>query len=356
MTFCAVFCHADTAFFVGDSAITGLPGLVSKTSTFGELQDRGTTEHVQEALLKIFPIGARGALAYSGSVRNAVDFIKTVRVLVEVDQPLPDAIKRCASDLQLKDELDHFELLGAFVEAERVRTFYWASKDAGNLVFDIVYATIGSLSADHLSLVDGSVKNLHAAASDAMDPSMVLPSWLGNLQAMGVHAALLDEGVGGAFVGAMVSVGHGFSWQDDITYILCPPTGASVFPRIVTVAVREDVAAVMSFYEGKAFPAVLPHEVVWLADATDWQQRWWSSLFREVFKGLQCRFFVMLSVSERKVIVIRSSERSPKSKWLQIHLDAGIAICPHPDVARILQTPISGPDAGRTVLTVCLAD
>jgi hypothetical protein len=137
------------------------------------------------------------------------------------------------------------------------------------------------------------------------DPA-TLPYVVAVAQSQGLRSYLLEQGVGGVFVGARATE-QGICWLPDLAYCVYR-TDMTAENRLVTVIVRENVVAISSPWGGNsAFcnPINTPDPVAWL---TRWQKTLDTKLCRSL--DMQYYAFCPLDADETFVVSKESVERN----------------------------------------------
>ena len=320
MTFSLLCQHDGAVYCVADTAITGLAGLATEHSSFGE-KHKTEGRIIQEALLKIVPLGTHGLVTFAGSYQNALNYRVELQRLVAEGGGVDDSMAAAGETVITRDELDHVEMLVGWTDGSGSNTRRWSSRTPNEIERDPEICWAGSMPPD---LADAVVTALRYTLATKPKKNWVLPSLLGVAQSMGVHDYLIEKGVGGAFVGAKADIG-GFSWQEDTTYFVYPPYRNQSLPLIVTTLVRDDIAAAMSHNNGEHNWIPLPNKIDMLKDMRWWVDKWDASVF-EIFRHLKCRYFIFLSIKERRMVILESEERSAKNKYLGVEVAEGINI------------------------------
>lgn len=247
MTYCLGWKTQTCAYLVADMAVTSPRATSTLRSSFGEEHVSEATKNVQEGALKI--VSARDAgITFSGDATLGRAVIDTFRMALAAGHaPRPALETAIASNVNFGDRVD-LSVLCAFAEQSdpRLLSFnrYNDQRFVEHVPGDVVQ--LGSLVGRGNVLCQISDAFIGELKKADLDSSALLACALGLFQSYGIHNALLQHGVGGAFVGAFVDA-SGFHWQPNLGYLLFTP-GQPDFSEYagVFLFVRDDVAVVRS--------------------------------------------------------------------------------------------------------------
>lgn len=256
MTLCVGWKFRDDIYLFGDTIFSQgksdrFPA--GEKTSFGELQGNGSVHgrsaYVEENGIKIRAF-AGGAIAYSGSVAKAVAMADIVEASLNEGMTPKDALRRAFMNVQPIEDNEHTSLLLACDEAGTPALYHFDTKDAGNIQSIEGLIQIGSISAHHRSNTENIIKGLEIEISKRFMPGVhtrknILSRISGYLQSIGVHDPILNEGVGGAFVGLCYS-SDGIEWQPDTLYVIHSPEPSAGEIIFCGVFVRNQVLGLVS--------------------------------------------------------------------------------------------------------------
>jgi hypothetical protein len=176
--------------------------------------------------------------------------------------------------------------------------------------FDATLVHFGSMPRSSKSLTASLLKQLSLFKAE---PDRLLVSALAIIQSHGLHAALLQEGAGGSFVGLWIGPNI-IQWQQDLLFIL----QADLDPTadMISSIVRDNVLIVRSNVTNacRYFGDTLNDGL-----SAEWRRQWWDAGFD--FTG-QSRFdfIILLNIAARIVTVI---EMRKKKQSEHFRIDAG---------------------------------
>ena len=247
MTYCLGWRTQACAYLVADTAVTSPRPLRALRSSFGEQHVSGATGNVEEGALKI--ISARGAgITFSGNAAIGRDVADTFRMASEAGLAPRRALQTAiTSSISAGDRVD-LCVLCAFMEDNEPHLLSF-NRDGDQRFIEHAQGDVvqlGSLVGRRNVVCQLSAAFIGQLKNTDFEGPALLACALGLCQSYGIHNVLLDLGVGGAFVGALIDAA-GFHWQPDTAYLLFAPGKSDLLEQDgVFPLVRDDVLVIRS--------------------------------------------------------------------------------------------------------------
>jgi len=303
MTYILGWKSGASSFLCGDTAITrdGGPPIAPDQSSFGEASFTKGSRHVREGLIKMINLG-NAAIGLCGDVDAARDFIREFSQRLDGGMPSSEALSRTVSNRTPMNSLRSYSLIVALRDAQGSRLFCFNARNDGRLleIQDGYAVHLGSMSERMKRTTQKWVGCVvHEFRSN---PDHALAVVLAVVQSFGIHDYLMNESVGGVFLGAVVDAA-GVRWQKDTLYMIYGPDfqerGA-----VETIA-RENVLVVHSS---------INHRCIYFGDnlmggvSEAWKARWWDEAFEHGLHG-QFDYICLLGNGQRTVLVCEMNQQ-----------------------------------------------
>ena len=327
--------YHDEVFMIGDTAIAHRVEESERFSSFGELHERqGDGRTVEEGLAKIVPLSPSLVLGFVGSVpysKAIIEYVKDNLDGADIASVLSDA----ATAIGIPDTC-HVEILALQRKGAKSSIVYWKSRSPREATKDMAWVHMGSLVGSMEAA--GMEYALKYLASQRIASVDLFHSVIAVMQWFGVHYRLMSVGVGGAFFGARLT-SAGFEWQEDISYIIYPPSLAencfqlsaeeekagdsswmsagTEFPReaelsygceFVTCVVRDNVWAIASTVLGHG--KRLMHTSSTKMSRQEWREKWDVEL-AGYFERLESKYYVFISKLQSNLVVVKTPGGPP---------------------------------------------
>lgn len=335
VTYCLGWKTSRAIFFLADSAITSNRFPRAGTSSFGESHITANPLCVEQAALKIYPIG-RAGITFAGDVQLGRALVSDIRnLLIRGMRPI-DAVQQALINISpIPKNRILCAIFGAFTESGPELWSYASSSRQSEFepVSDIVQ--YGSINDAHKSLSADFIREL--TMSDRLFSIEILASVLGLIQSYGIHNALMEKGVGGHFTGAYID-SDGSHWQPDILFMLYD-SASPMKMNCVSSLIRENVHAIGSSIS-KDVRCFADH----LSDiqVDQWRQKWGIEV-QEKSKTGNFDFIVFLDTRYWRVVVVEMAGQN-MHRHLQFYttsMDKGNTVF-SPYLAEILQKSMEG--------------
>ncbi|WP_428307689.1 hypothetical protein [Lacipirellula sp.] len=241
MTFVLAWKHAKHVYLCADSAVTypSLPPDSDLTTAFGENSGDSTNSLVDERAMKLVNLG-QAIVGLCGDYSIARRVLLALRDEL-IHQPPKEAFSAALRDYEPQDDLRKIKLVIAWPQGtEAVACGYNA--DGGGRIED--------LESDHAFRLSGTsmhreltIEAIAKVTKSAATPAQQLACILSLLQSYGVNRNYLQEGIGGAYCGAVVTPSE-IKWQGDIMYIITQP--GQYLTHAITTRIRDNVLTVQT--------------------------------------------------------------------------------------------------------------
>lgn len=308
MTYCLGWKYKDSIFLLADTAVTKQAQPQTPRSSFGQMHDNVRGEHVEEALLKLIPLGRGLVAAFAGDVYWAgrcLDFIREHSATIEGTANL---LKSMQANLGPFEDGREVELIvGNSTDSGYSELLCWNSK-TGIDTYDADFYQIGSLVSYHSAL---TTDLLSTFANGNLDAERMLPILTAIVQSYGVHENLIDMYVGGLIFGVKTSGGL-VSWQKDINYVLYDPAFQS--PEIVSAVARDNSLVVRSSLTNDT--RIFRHSAS-VHRATSLDQGWVKRVRADLDSG-RASCWVFISTIYRVITVIFREDPDKDSKYVKM--------------------------------------
>ncbi len=310
MTYCLGWKYQNSIFLVADTAITHKSELRSSHSSFGELHQTISGEHVEESRLKITPVSPDLIIGFSGNVASAKKIIQLVKTYYQAIPDIPTLLTSVSNSLGPFSVDQAVSLIIGHFSNNHANLYVWGTTKPDQVVEAPDYAYSGSLPP-HFAEIAPLL--LGKFVSDNLPVQRVLPSILSILQSLGIHNNLLNFNVGGVFVGVQLN-DEGFRWQDDITYILTDKEFSNTdyikcFTRDNALVVRTTIGNITRVF----FDSMNNQS------RNTWLSKWKDDVNQELLRGNSC-YYCILSKEYPNVIIVRSKDCSSETDYLCIDL------------------------------------
>lgn len=147
MTFVLAWKYQDSLCCVFDTAVTRPGKEREPLSSFGELQEiQRNGSVVEEATVKIIPVGTKTAIAYSGSVYYARIYISQITTKITFNKTIHDILLETANINPIPKEYNLKLMLLHHDDKEGAQILIWDSKNPTEVIYDQEWTTMGSLS------------------------------------------------------------------------------------------------------------------------------------------------------------------------------------------------------------------
>lgn len=300
MTYCCGWQSNSAAFVIADAAVTspGITKQVDRTS-FGELDVQGADRCVEEAALKVNPIGCT-AVTFAGSSRAGRLIEECFALELKAGVSPSAALAKVVDSSDLRSLRSEAQLIAAYHDEGHPRLVSWNAGGNGVVLGHFNDVQVGSVKEVYRKIT----KNLLGGVGRLnIDPTRELVNALALCQSYGSFFYLMDHGVGGVFSGAYVDA-SGFHWQPDILYVLVDgslncASGVSVIMRgnvlIADSAVLGGVRVFGNTISSDCDPISL-NQAVAESDA--------------VFKSARYDYLVFLNAQTRIVVVVKMQKQT----------------------------------------------
>jgi hypothetical protein len=240
MTYCAGWKYKNAIFLIADTAATKPIRPSTTHSSFGQLHAEVRGKHVEEALLKLVPLGAGVVAAFAGDVSLATTCLDFLRDNLPSSSGVRSLLRSMTVSLGpfLSDR--PVELLVAMTtEDGHSELLHWDTLQGVNPnAFD--HCQIGSLTSYHSALTPALLSCL---VTGNLDTDRMLPLVTSIVQSYGVHDDLISMNVGGLIFGIQTKLGE-VSWLQDMNVVLYDPSFA--FKEIISAIARDNTIVLTS--------------------------------------------------------------------------------------------------------------
>lgn len=309
MTYCAGWKYKDSVYLWADT-VAARPLLAARrqTPSLGELQTEAHEDPVEPSSLKLVPVAAGTAVAYTGDVALAATLLDFLREHHDAAASHADLLSQLHSTLGPFSADRPVELLLASSSAEgAAELLRWTTQD-GLDTGSADFHQIGSPTPYHAALTPDL---LSVMARGELAPDLVLPIIGAIVQARGVRDMSIDLNAEGLIVG-LRTVQGAVAWQDDTLIVLYDRAFAN--RNHVSALVRDNalVAHTSVSDDTRLFtPAAdtarhRPADVDWL---------------RQIKTELNARRFnhqLFISTSERVITVIIRRNHDEESNYVRL--------------------------------------
>jgi len=307
MTYILGWKVAGGVYLAADSMLTGPDPDVFAESTFGERQIQAGSKSVSERAMKIAIVDDL-AVALCGDFRLACEMVQSLSKEYVIDR---DPLRALERTLTSYSPIPPAREVGLIVgsRGSTPRLFSVNLEGNGSVIehSDMSLVQMGSMGQTHRQLTYATFEILNSLRR--RNRREYLATALAILQSYGIHDYLVQDGVGGAFVGAMVTA-ESTEWQPDLLYLLCDRHGESQFR--VGICVREGALVVSSEERG----AVYALATTGRSDAQQRMQRVMSIASSYV---PACRFdYVVLLHSQQWGVAVFEMNRQLESSKMRI--------------------------------------
>lgn len=298
MTYCAGWKHSNSVYLLADSSVTKLDAPSTPTSSFGESHRQVRNENVEEALLKLVPIGTGSAVAYAGDVQLAAHMIEFLRENIHLAENGSALLGKLAASLGPFDTQRPVELLLAIaVQDKPVELIHWDSINTKASV-GANYYQIGSLTSYHASLTPEFLARL---INGNVPGERALAITIALVQSYGIHDNLIDQNIGGLIFGLRCTDGAIY-WQEDTNFVihnldLSAITFASAFSRDDAVVVNSSATNDTRIFMHSA-NSLSPNE---------WIEKW-RDFIQDKTKSDHYRYWVFIRSPDKCITVVRRED------------------------------------------------
>jgi len=307
MTYCAGWKYKDAVFLIADTAVTKATEPVTKHSSFGQLHAEVRGEHVEEALLKLVPLGAGVVAAFAGDVQLATSCLDFLRDILPKERDATSALRTMTMSLAPFPPGRLVELLIATSSSDgQSELLHWTSAHGLNTTtFD--YCQIGSLTSYHAALTPDLLSRL---VTGSLDTERMLSVVTAVVQSYGVHDDLISMNVGGLIFGIRTRLGT-VSWHQDVNVVLYDP---SFDFRAVISAIARDNAIVLSSSITNdtrvlGHSTSTPRSEVWTQD--------WVNGARTALDSGKARVWVFISATGKVITLIFRANVDVESRYVR---------------------------------------
>lgn len=352
MTWSFAFRSKDATFHVADSAETRFQGSLhtGQYSSFQEAHVETKDRVVEESVLKL-AIARKQILSCAGSSKLASEAANIfVGCEPRKDVGAIETIEASVSPIDPQASLEI--LLSEFSRSPYPHVQKWlaGSDRIPSGAFDSIGSVSDTLRARALNLSQW-LSNL-----SRLDHDMVLAMIVGAFQSLVIRGNLIQEGIGGAVIGAYADK-SGSHWQSDSLYVLynhsefMAPLDAPIWfapsTHTLAVLVRDRIAAL--------FPVIVEEKVVTKViggiglssdDVKARINRYHESI-RRSFQQHRLKFVVFISRTNGNVLVTPTKFKS-ENPLVDLN-DKGIAI--RPDLRLSLALPIASEDPTHVTIS-----
>ena len=215
MTYCCGWQSNSAAFVIADAAVTS-PGITKPEdrTSFGELHAQGVDRCVEEAALKVNPIGCT-AVTFAGSSMAGRLIEEYFALELNAGVSPSAALEKVLDSSDLRNLRSKVQLIAAYHDEGHPRLISWNAGGNGAVLGHFHIVQVGSVEDVYRRITNyllGRVRKLN------LDPTRELVNALALCQSYGSFFYLMEQGIGGVFSGAYVDA-SGFHWQPDILYV-----------------------------------------------------------------------------------------------------------------------------------------
>jgi hypothetical protein len=357
-------------FLIADTAVKHQRPPYADSTSFQERAVVEKTYTIEESNSKIIPVNAHTVAAVAGDLGRAAAFLEELKH--ERHSDVGVAISIVANGRRTHEHGD-FHLLVATHDGERTRLLRFSSTHP-DVVTDVpelldlpdedgraVESTERGIEAllEHVAVVGGADTGIDAILRLAIpvitttdvEACRVLVGVVALLQSLGTRRYLLEHGIGGTILGAVLT-SRGVEWLPDVTYLMfdtleggipisdpaktVPGDGPLAHqPERISVVLRDGIAYVLSSYHA-------PDRIVVLQPHDPAEEGRWSSLPRQVTDRMVIGdhpFVVFLSTRTGDVLVV--DRRLDKERYVAVR-EHGTSIT---DEVRSFFSPSPSPGA-----------
>lgn len=225
----------------------------------GHIVDHDSGYYVHEGIIKIFNIGDRTLVAFSGQVKLAYDFYDAlVYESMKQESTSRQAFIAALGILSTEDK-NELSIVACFIEDGIPILLKYkdgAISDSESIVHLGSFSSIPALVDQVQPNVEAGIEFVNRQFSqgkvDSKFHQRILVRINAILQSIGIHNPLMNIGVGGLFVSAAMTISDGFFWPRPIMYLLY--TGMRPFSAVLT--------SMVVFLRGAVFIQVLGNDTV----------------------------------------------------------------------------------------------
>ncbi|MEH2056517.1 MAG: hypothetical protein V7K97_10250 [Nostoc sp.] len=335
MTYCFAWKYGDSIYLLGDTAATKSSLPTFSHSSFGQLHDKVRSQYVEESLLKILPIAADTAIAFSGDVQLATAIIEFLKENFCSAETFVDLFRKVNASLGPFDPKRPVKLLLAHAPSNGdPKLIHWDSQHGlDSNQFD--YYTIGSLTSYHAALTP---QVLSVLVNRKLASDRILPIIIAIVQSYGIHSNIIEQNVGGIIFGLRVCNGE-IIWQEHTNFVLYNST-AEKFETLdfISAFVRDDVLVVNSSItndiRGFACSVSTPSIQAW--------QESWNSFIATHINSDKYRYWVFLSTATKVITVLRRDNFDSENNYFSLQYlgDGNFSFGLSPELMALLKKPL----------------
>lgn len=310
MTFCAGWKYHGYIFLISDTLITKSEKPSSEYSSFGQLYSETRTGFVEEALVKLVPIGEGIAVAFSGDVQIASEIIELLSDNANYVKSATDLV-HFINSMGPFDARRGVELLIAYSTAngdsELIKwdTFNGVDKS------DASYYQIGSLKSYHAGLPLFLINEVDRVN---LDVDKILPTISSIIQSYAMQVDLIQMNIGGLVFGLSTFNGK-VMWQKDTNYVLYSQNSANPI-SFISAFVRDNILVVNSSITDDI--RMFSHSAsVGLIDVKNQD---WIDKIRNQLDSDRYHYWAFISIKERNIILLTRTDLDKKSNIVKFSI------------------------------------
>lgn len=336
MTYIAGWKSRNSAYLIGDMALTGGPS-VYQTSSVGQKRGRFGDGDVAEGALKVVEIGPGAALAFAGNVALASNIIRFIVDNFDASATATQILAAVEISNGPFDPHEAVEIILALAPVNAPQTLTHWSSVTGIIELDTDFADAGTLDTK----VAVHVGKVMAEFCRCTEEDHLLARITTSMQIYGLHTDLMSQGVGGLIWGLRVTHGETM-WQGDTAYVFYVDIGIPG-SHFTFAAMRHGILVIFSSftkqfrYFGHHFLSNMPFEA-WCRDS-------WGKVphgFCAEFDSARWRYCAAYGLAEKRVAFIRRQSIDIPSRHFKFAPETG-SIWFLPEITGLLQHRVSSP-------------
>ena len=308
MTYCAGWKYKNAVFLIADTAVTKDTQPSTTHSSIGQLHAEVGGEHVEEALLKLVPLGGGVVAAFAGDVHLATSCLNFLRDMFLSEFDIASLLRTMTTSLSPFPQDRAVELLIAISNPdEHCELLHWTSLHGLNPNrFD--YCQIGSLTSYHSALTPALLSQLVAGN---IDTGRMLSVVTAIVQSYGVHDDLISMNVGGLIFGVKTSLGI-VSWHEDLNVVLYEQSFS--YHAIISAIARDNSVVMSSSITDDT--RILAHSTS-MPKADLWAQEWLRNAKIQLDSG-DNPIWVFISTTENIITIIFRKSIETDSRYVRL--------------------------------------
>jgi hypothetical protein len=308
MTYCAGWKYKNAVFLIADSAATKPIRPSTTHSSLGQLHAEVRGEHVEEALLKLVPLGTGVVAAFAGDVSLATTCLDFLRDNLRSTSDVRSLLRTMTVSLgPFSSDRPVGLLVAMTTEDGHSELLHWDTVQGVNPnAFD--HCQIGSLTSYHTALTPAFLSQL---AAGNLDTDRMLPVVTAIVQSYGVHDDLIPMNVGGLIFGIQTKLGA-VCWLQDMNVVLYDPSFA--FKEIISAIARDNTIVVSSSItnDTRVFghSTSIPRKDLWSAD--------WIHRAKTILDSGRLPLWLFIGTAGRIITLVFRSKVDVDSRYVRL--------------------------------------